>query len=466
MKARIWSGLLAVALVSCATFGQGGQKTAEVSAKGVVAFVNVNVIPMDRERVIENQTVIVRDGRITEIGAANKVKVPEGALRVEGRGKYLMPGIAEMHGHLPHPNQGEKVANSFLTLFIANGVTTVRGMFGFPNHPAIREKIAKGELFGPRLYAASPALHGNAVKSPEEGEKLVREHKAAGFDLLKIHEGLSKESYDRIVAVANQLGIPYGGHVPNDVGLLHALKSGQASIEHLDGYVEALEADNSPIKNADPQTRAQKLHEYLDERKIPQLVKATVDSGSWNVPTMALWEAFFGTESLESMRARPELKYVPPQMINQWTQQRTNILNNAGDGKAGMRIIELRNKVLKALSDGGAKIALGSDAPQLFSVPGFSLMREMEAMAKAGMSPYKILESGTRNPAVYLKAEKDFGTVEVGKIADLILVDANPLQNVANMTKRAGVMVRGKWFPQSELQKMLDEIAASYTGQQ
>jgi len=420
---------------------------------------------MDRERVLEDQTVIVRDGRIAEIGVANKVKIPESAQRIEARGKYLMPGIAEMHGHLPHPNQGEKVANSFLILFTANGVTTVRGMYGFPNHPAIREKIAKGELLGPRLYVASPALHGNAVKSPEDGERLVREYKAAGFDLLKIHEGLSKQTYDRIVAVAKELGIPYGGHVPDDVGLLHALKSGQASIEHIDGYVEAMEADGSPIKNADPQTRGQKLHEYLDERKIPQLVKATIDAGAWAVPTMALWESFYGTATVESLKARPELKYMPPQMINQWVQQRTNQLNNAGDGKAGLRILEVRDKVLKALSDGGAKIALGSDAPQLFSVPGFSLMREMQSMAKAGMSPYKILESGTRNPAIYLKAEKEFGTVEVGKIADLILLDANPLADVANMTKRVGVMVRGRWFSASELQKMLDDIAASYTQQ-
>jgi imidazolonepropionase-like amidohydrolase len=149
-------------------------------------------------------------------------------------------------------------------------------------------------------------------------------------------------------------------------------------------------------------------------------------------------------------------------MVNQWAQQKTNQLNNAGDGKEGQKVLDMRDKVLKALSDGGAKILLGSDAPQLFSVPGFSLMREMQVMAKAGMSPYKILESGTRNPAAYLKAEKDFGTVETGKVADLILLDANPLADVANMTKRSGVMVRGKWFSQSELQKMLDDIAASY----
>ncbi len=198
-----------------------------------VAFIGVNVVPMDRERIIENQTVIIRDGRIAEIGPSAKVKIPQGALRVEAQGKYLMPGLAEMHGHLPHPNQGEAVANSFLVLFVANGVTTVRGMFGFPNHPALRDRIAKGEVLGPRLYAASPALSGQSVPNAEEAEKLVRKYKQDGFDLVKVHEGLSKESFDRIVKVANEVGIRLGGHIPNDVGLERALKARQSSIEHL-----------------------------------------------------------------------------------------------------------------------------------------------------------------------------------------------------------------------------------------
>ena len=116
---------------------------------------------------------------------------------IQAKGKYLMPGLAEMHGHLPHPNLGEQVANSFLLLFVANGVTTVRGMFGFPNHPALRDRLSRGELLGPRLYVAGPALSGQSVKSPEEGEQKVREYKQAGFDLLKIHEGLSVAAYDK-----------------------------------------------------------------------------------------------------------------------------------------------------------------------------------------------------------------------------------------------------------------------------
>ncbi|HKP12112.1 MAG TPA: amidohydrolase family protein [Blastocatellia bacterium] len=459
---KIKAALLALTLlaVNCLAFARDAG--AEGAKDQPVAFVGVNVVPMDSERVIENQTVIVRGDRIAELGPSAKVKVPAGALRIEAKGKYLMPGLAEMHGHLPHPNQGEAVARSFLLLFVANGVTTVRGMFGFPNHPALREQILRGEVFGPRLYVAGPAMTGQAVHSPEEGAQKVREYKQAGFDLLKIHEGLSLATYDAIVKTAKEVGMPFGGHVPNDVGLPHALKSGQSTIEHLDGYVEELEADDSPVRNADPMTHAQKFADYLDERKIPALVAATREAGAWVVPTMALWQTFMGTEGVESLKQRPELKYMPPPMINQWAQQRAGQLAQNSDPKPAQRVLEMRNKVLKALQDSTGRVMLGSDAPQLFSVPGFSLHREMQAMVRAGLTPYQVLAAGTRNPAVYLKAESEFGTVAVGKRADLILVDDNPLKDVANVAKRTGVMLRGQWLPEEKLRKMLDDLAATY----
>lgn len=430
--------LLAAIILAPQPGGAQGQKPA------VAAFVGVNVVPMDRERVLENQTVVIRDGRIAEIGPAAKVKVPEGAQRIEAQGKYLMPGLAEMHGHLPHPNQGEAVANSFLTLFVANGVTTVRGMYGFPNHPELRGRISRGEVFGPRLYAASPALSGQSASSPEQGEQLVRKYKQDGFDLIKVHEGLSVATYERIAAVAKEVGIRLGGHIPNDVGLERAIKAKQSSIEHIDGYIEAVNP------------------EEVDDAKIKQLATMTRDAGVWVTPTMALWQSIFGRETPDTLKAqRPEVKFVPPQMVAGWTQQKNNQLANIPE-KTSQVVIGFRDRLLKALADTGAKILLGSDAPQLFSVPGFSLQHEMEAMAKAGLKPYQILETGTRNAAIYLNAEKEFGTVEVGKAADLILVNANPLENVGNVAKRAGVMLRGRWLPESELAKMLDQIAASY----
>src|SRR6185295_16663080 len=221
---------LLLVLVTVATLVvQGAQQQA-------IAFINVNVIPFDRERIIAGQTVIVRDGRIVEIGPAEKTRVPAGALQIDGRGKYLMPGLADMHVHL-YPGAGapDDLASQQLQLFLANGVTTIRNMIGKPEHLMLRDRVAKGELLGPAIYTAGPPLLGNNVPTPEAAERIVAEEKKAGYDLLKVHEGLSPETYAAIVATANHVGIPFAGHVTATVGLKRALDAHQTSIEHLDG---------------------------------------------------------------------------------------------------------------------------------------------------------------------------------------------------------------------------------------
>ena len=401
------------------------------------AFVDVAVLPMDSDRVHEKHTVVVLDGRIAELGPSAKVKAPKEALIVDGRGKYLMPAIAEMHGHLPGPDVEDKVVRDLMFLFVANGVTIVRGMQGHPSQLALRERILKGDIVGPMLNIGSPALTGRNAPDPEKGATLAREYKTAGFDLLKIHEGLSVPTYDAIVAEARKSDLPFAGHVPDPVGLIHCLEAGQATIDHLDGYVDALGDDES---------------------KIPSLVAATKKAGTAVVPTMALWQVFNGTDTPESLAKRPELRYVPPAMSAQWVESRKQALASL-DAKKGARTLELRDKVLKALSDGGVTILMGSDAPQQFSVPGFSLHREMKAMASAGLSPYEILRSGTYNIADHFGARESFGTVAVGRRGDLILLEADPRKDVGNMERRAGVLLRGQWLPEAEIQKRLDEIA-------
>lgn len=161
----------------------------------VIAFVNVNVVPFDRERILEGQTVIVVDGRISQIVPADKTKLPAGTLEIDGRGKYLMPGPADMHAHLyPGTGQADDLASQQLQLFLANGVTTIRNMIGKQEHLALRERVAKGELPGPSIYTAGPPLLGNNVPTPEAAEQVVTEQKKAGYDLLKVHEGLSPET--------------------------------------------------------------------------------------------------------------------------------------------------------------------------------------------------------------------------------------------------------------------------------
>jgi imidazolonepropionase-like amidohydrolase len=443
---------------------------AAAASAQVVAFENVNVVPMDRERVLERQTVIIRDGRIAQIGPAAQVKAPDGAVRVDSTGKYLMPGLAEMHGHLPPPDSSRELVEHILFLYIANGVTTVRGMLGYPSALEHRAAIASGQLLGPRLYVAGPGFSGGAAKTVEIGVKMVRDQKAAGYDLLKIQEGLAPEVYDAIVKTANEVKIDFAGHVPNDVGVRRAIAARQRSIDHLDNYLEALEADNSPVRNADAQTRGRELPFHVDERKIPELARLTREAGVWNMPTMALWEFFLNGQSGDELRqALPEVRYMPQSTVAQWVQRKNAMIEASAapfmgfgvGGKSGPRVIELRKKMLKGLRDAGAKIALGTDSPQVFSVPGFSIHREMKAMVEAGFTPFEVLQCGTRNVGEYFGTLSETGTVEQGKRADLILVEANPLASVGNVARRAGVMVKGRWMAEREIQARLEKLAAA-----
>ena len=457
--------MLVIRFAALVGFGAPQQALAQTADSQPVAFVNVHVVPMDREGVLEGQTVVIRAGRIVAVGPAARVSVPAGAVRIDGRGKYLMPGLAEMHAHLPNPNApgaSPALTETVLFLYVANGVTVARGMQGHPSQLELRDRIAKGELLGPRLWVGSPALSGNSAPTADSARRLVEQRKAAGYDLLKIHEGLSREVYDTIVASARRLGIPFGGHVPDPVGLSRALEARQTSIDHLDNYIVALESDASPIKNEAPEVRAQQLIYHVDEAKLPALVAATRAAGTWMVPTLALWETFAGTESLDTLRARPELRYVPVQWRDAWAQAVATMRQNNPDAEAGKRVVALRQRILKKLNDAGVGILLGTDSPQLFSVPGFSVHRELKSMLAAGMTPDQILRSGTANVARYFGAADDFGTVAVGRRADLLLLERNPLEDVGNVARRAGVVVSGRWLPESEIQARLARIAEGF----
>ena len=415
-------------------------------SESVYAFVDVNVIPMNRDGVLAHQTVIVRDGRIVQMGAAAQVKAPAGAITVDGRGKYLMPGIAEMHGHLPNPNAGPELTENVLFLYVANGVTTVRGMQGNLSHLELKARIARGELLGPRLWVPGPALTGNAAPTPEAGRRLVEEQHAAGFDHLKIHEGMTRETYDTVVATAKRLGMRFAGHVPDAVGVYHAIESGQASIDHLDNYVETVGGPDS-----------------ADDRRIAQVVAATCAAQAWNVPTLALWETFMGTEDSATLAAREELRYVPQAWRGNWAQQLKQIrAGNQLPAEKRLVTLALRRRILKGLQTAGCPIALGTDSPQLYSVPGFSIRREMQSMQAAGLTPQQILIEATRQPARYFGAEQEFGTVAAGQRADLILLNANPLTDLMNVANRAGVMVNGRWLAQADIQARLERMAAGY----
>ena len=425
----------------------------------VTAFVDVTVIPMDRERRLPGQTVVVRGDRIVEIGPAARVKVPEGATRVEGKGRFLMPGLAEMHAHIPGGQASDSAVERTLFLYVAGGLTTVRGMLGHPRHLELRARAARGELLSPTIYAGGPSLNGNSIPDPAAAERAAVEQKEAGYDLLKIHPGVSRAAFDALVASARRVGIPFAGHVPEDVGIHRAIEAEYASIEHLDGYVEAMLREGAPVRADESAFFGLNLGEHLDESKLPGLVAATKQAGVWNVPTQVLMENLVLVSSAE-LAQRPEMRYVAPEMRAQWTEVREGMLAETGaTPESARRTIEVRRRLIKALHAAGAGLLLGSDAPQIYNVPGFSTHRELESLVAAGLTPYQALETGTRNIARYFGTERETGTVEPGKRADLILLEADPLADVRNTTRRAGVMVRGRWLSQAEIERRLAEAA-------
>jgi imidazolonepropionase-like amidohydrolase len=232
---------------------------AQVPSPRVTTFEHVNVIPMDSERVLRDQTVVVRDGLVSEVGDARRVRVPAGALRIDGRGKYLMPGLVDMHAHLFTDDDyiPEELAGDELALMLANGVTTIRLMIGTPEQLRMRGEVEAGRLLGPTLYVASPEVTGRTprggvfngltVKTPDEARSAVRDFKAAGYDFIKLTTDITPEVYDAATAEAKASGIRVVGHVDTRVGLRHALAAGQ-QIEHLDSYMEAVLRDDAPSK--------------------------------------------------------------------------------------------------------------------------------------------------------------------------------------------------------------------------
>ena len=443
MKIALCRALPAAALVACGIVPPAA--CAQPAADAVTAFENVTVIPMDAERSLPGHTVVVRGDRIVAVGPSASVAVPAGARRIDGRGRYLTPGLAEMHGHVPPPSAPAQFTEDVLFLYLASGITTVRGMLGAEGQLELRRRTARGELLGPTLYLAGPSFNGNSVNSPEQAVQMVREQRAAGWDLLKIHPGLTRAEYDAMARTAAEEGIRFGGHVPADVGLMHAIRMGQETFDHVDGYVEYAGGAAGPV----------------DPAKLDSAVAATREAGAWVVPTMALWEVLFTTLPLDSLQAYPELRYVSRQTVQQWVnaynQRRGSPQFNAMTAR---QTIAARQEVLAALHRGGARILMGTDAPQQFSVPGFSLHREFPRMRAAGMSPYEILATGTRNVGEYFQRHDTFGTVAAGRRADLLLLDADPLADVANLQRIAGVMVRGRWVPREEIQAGLEAIAA------
>lgn len=415
-------------------------------------FVNVNVIPMSSQIVLTEQSVIVQLGKITRIGHVDSVPVPEGAQVVDGTDRFLMPGLAEMHAHVTSTDVAQ--VERLVTLFVANGVTTIRGMLGRFEHLALRDQFESGEMFGPRFVTSGPSLNGRTVSGPLDASRQVIEQQAAGYDFVKVHPGLDSEEFTALAKTANELGIPYAGHVPVAAGVRRALQLKMTTIEHLDGYFAALLPAGSHGSGGYGGFFDVMLAKELDVDQIPAIAAATAAAGTWNVPTQVLIEQLIDDTPVTELKRRPELRYISASEIKNWVAAKNEQLSERGfDHETASRAIDLRRRIILALHQSGAGLLLGSDAPQVFNVPGFSIHRELDALVAAGLTPYEALRTGTVAVADFL--ELDTGVVAEGKQADLILLNANPLLDISNSKRIHGVMLRGHWLARGELDARL-----------
>lgn len=464
MRTIFCSLFLLLFVASCSVSDTKNTAT-DLNNTAITAITNANVLPMTGAGLLAGQTLLIRDGKIERMGPAGEIAIPQGSTQIDGSGKYVMPGLAEMHAHIPVPQEGDdRLVKETLFLYLSRGVTTIRGMLGNPYHLELKKMIAADSILSPRVFTSSPSLNGNTVPTPEEARRLVTQYQKDGYDFLKIHPGIPVDAFDEMAKTAREVGITFSGHVPQPVGIRHALDAQYASIDHLDGYLSGLatEADWARLDN-NIGFFGYRTVPYARESEIEILAKQTKERGVWIVSTQSLFTRWFSPDDPAAMTNEPEMKYMPARTRYQWRQSKQNAIG-ADDYNVAQwkKMIDLRQQLLRSLHENEVPLLLGSDAPQVFNVPGFSLEHEINAMKDAGLSNEVILLSGTVNPARFFKMEGQFGTIQEGAAADLILLNGNPLEDLTHTWAQEGVMVRGRWLSREYIDERLAEIAAAH----
>lgn len=394
-----------------------------------VAFVNVSVLTMDSAVLLRGRTVLTRDGKIASIDAR---RLPPETCRITGAGRVLMPGLIDMHVH---------TSEREMPLFLANGVTFIREMNGSPELLALRDRIRRGEVVGPRMLVASPLLVGQEVRyrhrlitSADDATAAAREAKAAGYDYLKIYDGLTRAEYDALVAAGRALNIPLDGHIPADVGLEAALDAGQY-LQHMDKIAFALAGHSNDTAQLLGKARAL----FAGRR-------------AWVTPTLASLLALdeANTTAYAEWLSRPEMQYADSGSMAWWAS-----LTGTRVRASRSLYYQFETSLLKLLRTTDTRFLLGTDAANPLMVAGFSVHDELETLVRdGGFSGWEALRSATRNVGEFL-GDPLIGHVVVGAPADLLLVDGDPLANLRVLRTPVGVMANGRWLARAQLDSML-----------
>jgi imidazolonepropionase-like amidohydrolase len=444
---------------------------AQSPARGYLYIHDVTVIDVTGGPALTHRSVIVRDDRILDVVPNDAIdKSPEklsGPI-VEGRGKFLIPGLWDMHVHMVFGDWFPHAKEIALPLFIANGITGVRDMGGdLETLERWRQDTSAGVLLGPRIVMAGPMLDGPkprfpssvAIATPEDGRRAVDDLTARGVDFIKLQSLIPRDAVFAIADEAKKKNITFVGHVPDAVRASEASNAGQKSFEHLIGIFEgASPSEDEFLKGT--KTVGKFLSTY-DPDRAAKLFAVLAKNQTWQCPTL-VWERGGNIIEERDLKHDPHAKYVPAYWKDVTWKRFTDQVEhefNTDDLATRKRFVAKELEVVRAMHDAGIPFLAGTDtASGVYIFPGFSLHEELQRFAAAGFTPLEALQTATINPAKFLGLENQMGTIARGKIADLVLLDANPLDDIGNTQKIAGVVANGRYFSRTDLDKMLADV--------
>jgi imidazolonepropionase-like amidohydrolase len=417
------------------------------------------------------QTVIVQDQHITAITSSDAARIPAGAQVVDGRGKYLIPGLWDMHVHTTFGEWIPPDPTITLALFVANGVTGVRDMGGeLEILQQWRAKIAAGQLIGPRMIIAGPMLDGPTPRFPSsapvasaaDGRRIVAELKNRGVDFIKIQSLVPREGYFAAAERAKQLGIEFVGHVPDAVRASEASNAGQRSIEHFTGIFEGCSSIEDQLIHG-PKTLGRTVSTY-DPARAQALITLLARNRTWQVPTL-VWERGQWLIDAIDVTHDPLIKYAPRAWRERtWPMFTRDIVKDLDTDPLAVRqkFVQMELDMTQAMFKAGIPFMAGTDtAAGVHVFPGFSLHTELALFVKAGLTPLQALQTATRNPAEFMGRSSDIGTIRPGVLADLVMLDADPLDNIENTRRIRAVVLAGRYFARADLDRLLDQAAAA-----
>jgi len=457
--------LALAALIASHAHAAGADSPPPPVASHTIAFEHAAVVPMDAERVLADHTVVVTDGRIVAVGPSAATEVPRGATRIDARGRHLLPALSDMHVHVEGESWNQLLSpealaastnlsfEDFLFPYVANGVTTVQVLSGTHELLAVRGQIAAGELLAPRLVLARmidgpgkawPPPLAVWVANADEARAATIAARAEGYDKMKVYSFLDKPSYDAVVATAREQGMDVVGHVPDAVSVEYVVDAGQRMIAHTEEVAKQARGDYS-------------------KRKIDYYAGRIAGGGVYMTPTLMTTRAILDElDHRDGLFSRPESVYSRhPMQAGIWSFIATKLYANIpapAREKLHRDFEHFQRPLTKSFHDHGGQLMTGTDSLMPRVVAGYSLHRELRELVDVGLTPYQALRTSTTIPYEYLREAADAGTIEVGKRTDLLLVDGDPLADIAAAARVEGVLMRGRWIDKARIDGRMRQI--------